>query len=132
MRKIITIAIILSLTACTNEKSTPVNFSGTSEQKTRIDSSYATYSLGNSIETYTTKVYVLYKDTSLMKQVDSLTLKKIDTTLKIYFIPRVDTLFQDQAKRQNPLLDNLKKTRTTIVWIPLDERLVLMDFKKKK
>lgn len=132
MRKLtVIITACILLFACNNQsKPKPID---KGKGKEGIDSSYATYSIGNSIETFTTKVYILTKDTALLKQVDSATIKKVDTTLVTYFIPRLDTMFVDQGKRQRPVLDSItKKAKTTIVWIPMDESLVLIDYKKKK
>lgn len=135
MKKIIAlIAIAISLTACKNDKSNPVisTSAGEAKAKVRIDSTYAAYSLGNSLEAYMSKVFIIYKDTSLMAFVDSSTQKKVDTTLKQYYIPRLDTAFADQNRRQKPLFDSAtKKIKTTIVWLPINEKFILKDFKAK-
>lgn len=137
MRKLISvIAATAFLAACNNQAKTAhlgkIDADSLFSSTTRVDSSYATYSLGNSIETFTTKVYIVFKDTFLLKQIDKVTARKVDTTVKTYFIPRLDTLFADQAKRQNPVVDSItKKTKQTIIWVPIDENLVLVDYKKK-
>jgi hypothetical protein len=132
MKKIIVLLFAaFAIFACNSNKH---QSAGTSlvKPKTRIDSCYAVYHFGNSIDAFTSKVYVLYQDTTLMKYVDhdSTTLKKVDTTLVAYFVPKLDTAFDDQAKRLHPLLDSAtKKTMSTIVWYPIDKKFILQEYK---
>ncbi len=154
MRKFIALlAISISLTACNEKKSgwdanqatdqngkkyiyqdgnAEIYVTSGAKPKSWVDSSYAAYHLGNSIEVFNSKVYIVYLDTTMTVAVDSVTWKKVDTTLKTYFFPQIDTLFQDQAKRQKPVLDEAtKKIKKGINWLPIDEKFILQDYKLK-
>jgi len=145
MRKIMTlIAIAILLTACKQEPASSKNFhykNGDSEiiigggqvakPKTRVDSSYAAYHLGNSLEVFNSKVFIVYTDTSIAVPIDNENLKKVDTTIKTYYVPQIDTLFNDQVKRDKPLIDANKKVKKGVLWFPIDQKFILQDYKSK-
>jgi uncharacterized lipoprotein NlpE involved in copper resistance len=135
MKKTITLLLLVTaLISCNDKKEKPF---AAEVKKDRIDSAYAIYSMGNSIEAFSSKVIIVEKDTTLtvLTQVDSVTQKKrtVDTTLKLYFIPLRDTLFKDQTKRINPVFDSAtKQPKATVVWRSIDAKFILQEFKIKK